>query len=160
MTAFRAKYGLFAILVLLFGPTNAPAAIMNVVNDILRSYVDKLVSAYPDDILIFSKTKAEHIRHLIQVLDKLREHKLYAKASKCKFGRTSVDFLGHVISVKGFEMKRAKVEAIQKWPTPETKRDVQSILGMVSFCRRFIKEMATVAKPLTELTSNVDIEWN
>lgn len=159
MTAFRTKYGLFEFLVLPFGLTNAPAAFMNLVNDILRPFIDKFVSAYLDDILIYSKTKAEHVQHLRQVFEKLREHKLYAKTSKCKFGRTSVDFLGHVVSTKGFEMERVKVEAIQKWPTPKTKRDVQSFLGMVNFYRRFIKDMATVAKPLTELTGIVDFDW-
>lgn len=56
-------------------------------------------------------------------------------------------------------MERVKVEAIQSFPTPKTKRDVQSFLGMVSFYRRFIKDMATVAKHLTELTSNVELDW-
>lgn len=159
LTAFRTRYGLFEFLVVPFGLTNAPATFMNLVNDILRPYIDNFVSAYLDDILIFSKTRAEHIRHLRQVLDKLREHKLYAKVSKCKFAQRSVDFLGHVVSANGFEMERVKVEAIKKWPKPKTKRDVQSFLGMLNFYRRFIEKMATVAKPLTELTSIVDFEW-
>lgn len=132
---------------------------MNLVHDILRPFIDQFVSAYLDDILIYSNTKAEHMKHLRQVFDKLREHKLYAKTLKCKFGRTSVDFLGHVVSASGFEMEPVKVKAIQRWPTPKTKRDVQSFLGMVNSYRRFIKDMATVAKPLTELTSNVDFDW-
>lgn len=118
LTAFRTRYGLFEFLVVPFGLTNAPATFMNLVNDILRPYIDNFVSAYLDDILIFSKTREEHIRHLRQVLDKLREHKLYAKVSKCKYAQRSVDFLGHVVSANGFEMERVKVEAIKKWPKP------------------------------------------
>lgn len=79
--------------------------------------------------------------------------------SKSKFAQKSVDFLVHVVSFNGFEMERVEVEAIKKWPKPKTKRDVQSFLGMVNFYRRFIEKMATVAEPLTGLTSNVDFEW-
>lgn len=132
---------------------------MNLNNVILRPYVDNFVSAYLDDILIFSNTMAEHIRHLRQVVDELREHKLYANVSKWKFAQKSEDFLGYVVSANGFEMKRVKVEAIKKWPKPKTKRHIQSFLGMVNFYRHFIEKMATVAKPLTELTSSVDFEW-
>lgn len=96
MTAFRTKYGLFKFLVAPFGLTNAPAAFVNLVNDIFRPFIDQFVSAYLDEILIFSKPKVENIRHLRQVLDKLNEHKLFAKTSTCKFGRTSVEFLGKV----------------------------------------------------------------
>lgn len=132
---------------------------MNLVHDILRPFIDQFVSAYLDDILIYSKRKAEHVQHLRQVLDKLREHKLYAKLSKCQFARTTVDYLGHVISEKGFSMEDYKVQAIRTWATPRSKKDVQSFLGMVNFYRRFIKGMAAVATPLTRLTGNVDFEW-
>lgn len=83
------------------------------------------------DILIYSKTKTEHLQHLRQVLDKRREHKLYGEFSKCKLGLKSVDFLGNIVSANGFEVERVKIENIEKWPRPRTKRDVQSFLGMV-----------------------------
>jgi len=92
------------------------------------------------------------------VRDKLRAHKLYAKRSKCQFAETTVDYLGYVISAHGFSMEAEKVNAIRTWTTPQSKKDVQSFLGMVNFYRRFIINMAEVAVPLTRLTGNVDFE--
>jgi len=159
LTAFRTRYGLFEFLVLPFGLCDASAAFMNVINDVLRPFIDRFVCAYLDDILIYSKTKAEHVAHLRQVLRTLREHKLYAKLSKCEFGRTSVDFLGHIVSPNGFEMEGGKTESIRVWPTPKSKKDVQSFLGLVNFYRRFVRDMAAIAKPLTDLTGNVEFAW-
>eukprot|EP00170_Pyropia_yezoensis_P003250 contig_13592_g3257 len=132
---------------------------MNLMNDVFRPYIDRFVCAYLDDILIYSKSLDQHLFHLRNVLTTLREHKLYAKLSKCEFGCTSVDFLGHVVSPNGFEMEHTKTESIRMWPTPRTKKDVQSLLGLVNFYRRFVLGMAEIAKPLTELTGNIDFAW-
>jgi hypothetical protein len=84
-TAFRTRYGHFEFLVLPFGLTNAPATFMTLMNDIFRDYLDKFVIVYLDDILIYSKTKEEHLQHVAVILQTLREHQLYAKLSKCEF---------------------------------------------------------------------------
>jgi len=159
LTAFRMRYGLFEFLVFPFGLCNAPAAFMNLINDVLRPFIDRFVCAYLDDILIYSKTKAKHLAHLRHVLRTLREHKLYAKLSKCEFGRTSVDFLGHIVSPNGFELENGKTESIRVWPTPKSKKDVQSFLCIVKFYWCSVRDMAAIAKPPTDLTGNVEFAW-
>ena len=84
-----------------FGLTNAPATFSRLMNSIFMEYLDKFVVVYLDDILIYSKNEEEHAEHLRLVLKKLREHRLYAKFSKCEFWLSEVTYLGHVISGKG-----------------------------------------------------------
>ena len=83
-TEFRTRYGHYEFLVLPFGLTNAPATFMTLMNDIFREYLDEFVIVYLDDILIYSKTKEEHLKHLCLVLKTLKKHKLYAKLKKCE----------------------------------------------------------------------------
>ena len=83
-TAFRTRYGHYEFLVMPFGLTNAPAAFMRLMNEVFQEYLDKFVIVFIDDILVYSKSKSDHIRHLNLVLRKLREHRLYAKFSKCQ----------------------------------------------------------------------------
>jgi len=159
LTAFRTKYGFYEFTVVPFGLTNAPAVFMNLMNDVFQEYLDKFICVYLDDILVYRENLDDHLRHLRLTRDKLRAHKLYAKRSKCQFAETTVDYLGHFISAHGFSMEAENVNAIRTWTTPQSKKDVQSFLGMVNFYRRFIINMAEVAVPLTWLTGNVDFEW-
>ena len=103
-TAFRTRYGHYEFLVMPFGLTNAPAAFMDLMNQVFQPYLDKFVIVFIDDILVYSKFKAEHVRHLKLVLSSLREHQLYAKFSKCEFWLNQVAFLGHVISSQGIQV--------------------------------------------------------
>src|SRR4051812_26680085 len=100
-TAFTTRYGLYEYTVMSFGLTNAPATFSRMMNSIFMEYLDKFVVVYLDDILIYSKNEEEHAEHLRLVLMKLREHRLYAKFSKCEFWLPEVTYLGHVISAKG-----------------------------------------------------------
>ena len=84
-TAFTTRYGLYEYIVMSFGLTNAPTYFMYLMNKVFMEFLDKFVVVFIDDILIFSKTKEEHTEHIRLVLQKLREHKLYAKRSKCEF---------------------------------------------------------------------------
>ena len=84
-TAFRTRYGHYEFLVLPFGLTNAPAAFMDLMNRVFKPYLDRFVIIFIDDILIYSKSQAEHEQHLRIILQTLREHQLYAKLSKCNF---------------------------------------------------------------------------
>ena len=93
-TAFKTRWGLYEYLVMPFGVTNAPAQFMNMMNDLLGEYLDRFVLVLLDDILIYSATVDQHTEHMCQVLQKLKEHRLYAKASKCEFVMDSVEFLG------------------------------------------------------------------
>ena len=100
-TAFRTRYGHFDFLVMPFGLTNAPAAFMDLMNRIFRPYLDQFVIVFIDDILIYPGSGEEYAKHLRIVLQKLREHRLYAKLSKCQFWLDSVAFLGHIVSAEG-----------------------------------------------------------
>jgi hypothetical protein len=97
-TAFSTRYGLYEFLVMSFGLTNAPAYFMYLMNSVFMTELDKFVIVFIDDILIYSKSEKEHAKHLRVVLQRLRDHKLYAKFSKCEFWLKSVKFLGHTIS--------------------------------------------------------------
>jgi len=84
---------LYEYIVISFGLTNAQAYFMYMMNEVFMEYLDKFVVVFINDILVFSKTKEEHTEHLMWVLQKLREHKLYAKQSKCEFGQKKSLFL-------------------------------------------------------------------
>jgi hypothetical protein len=92
-----------------FGLTNAPAYFMYLMSSVFMNELDKFVVVFIDDILIYSKSEAEHAKHLRIVLQRLRDHKLYAKFSKCEFWLDSVKFLGHTISKDGISVDPSKV---------------------------------------------------
>jgi len=101
-TAFSTRYGLYEYLVMSFGLTNAPAFFMYLMNSVFMPELDKFIVVFIDDILIYSKNEEEHAQHLRVVLTRLREHKLYAKLSKCEFWLDQVQFLGHVLTPNVF----------------------------------------------------------
>ena len=98
---FRMRYGHYEFLVMPFGLTNAPAAFMDLMNRVFRSYVDRFVVVFIDDILVYSKDQEDHNMHLWVVLETLRKEQLYAKLSKCEFWLREVSFLGHIVSEEG-----------------------------------------------------------
>ncbi|KAL4021404.1 hypothetical protein IC575_020200 [Cucumis melo] len=119
-TAFRSRYGHYEFVVMSFGLTNAPAVFMDLMNRVFKEFLDSFVIVFIDDILIYSKTEAEHEEHLHQVLETLRANKLYAKFSKCEFWLRKVTFLGHVVSSEGVSVDPAKIEAVTNWTRPST----------------------------------------
>ena len=116
-----------------FGLTNAPAAFIDLMNQVFRPYLDRFVIVFIDDILVYSKSKVEHTRHLTLVLKKLREHRLYAKFSKCQFWLDQVSFLGHVISAQGIMVDSHKVVVLENWEHPRTVTEVRSFLGLAGY---------------------------
>ncbi|GBG88152.1 hypothetical protein CBR_g46641 [Chara braunii] len=117
-TAFRSRFGHYEFTVMPFGLTNAPATFQTAMNDIFRDILEQYILVYLDDILVYSHTLEEHLRHLRDVLDRLRRHGFYAKLSKCRFAHHKVDFLGHYVSDQGLPMNDAKITAIAEWPAP------------------------------------------
>ncbi|WVZ84885.1 hypothetical protein U9M48_031857 [Paspalum notatum var. saurae] len=120
-TAFSTRYGLYEYLVMSFGLTNAPAFFMYLMNSVFMNELDKFVVVFIDDILVYSKNEKEHEEHLRIVLSRLREHKLYAKFSKCAFWLKEVAFLGHILLVKGVAVDPSMVEDVLNWKQPQTK---------------------------------------
>ena len=104
-----------------------------------------------DDILIYSENEADHTEHLRIVLSRLREHKLYAKFSKCEFWLSKVPFLGHILSRDGISVDPSKVQEVMDWKAPTSVHEVRSFLGLAGYYRRFIPDFSKIAKPMTRL---------
>ena len=114
-----------------------------------------------DKILIYSKTREEHERHLRMILQVLREHQLYAKLSKCEFWLRSLTFLGHVVSIQGVEVDSKKIEIVMNLLRPLTPTDIQSFLRLSNYYRRFVEGFSTIAALLTSLTKKkAKFEWS
>ncbi|MBW0559584.1 hypothetical protein O181_099299 [Austropuccinia psidii MF-1] len=133
-----------------FGLTNAPASFQNLVSDIFADFLDVFVVVYLDDIMVFSSSEEEHVKHVASVLQRLRDNNLFAKASKCVFHASSVEYLGYVVSSDGLKMDSLKTQQILNWPQPKNIKALQSFLGFANFYCRFIKHYS---KKITSLTS-------
>ena len=158
-TAFTTRYGLYEYTVMSFGLTNAPAYFMSMMNKVFMEYLEKFVVVFIDDIMVYSKNEEEHKEHLRLVLEKLREHQLYAKFSKCEFWLKEVGFLGHVISGEGIAVDPSKVQSVTEWLTPTSVSEIRSFLGLAGYYRRFIENFSKIAKPMTELLKK-DTKFN
>jgi hypothetical protein len=160
-TAFSTRYGLYEFLVMSFGLTNAPAYFMYLMNSVFINELDKFIVVFIDDILIYSKNEAKHTKHLHIVLQRLRDHKLYAKFSKCEFWLDSVKFLSHTISKDGISVDPSKVQEVMDWKPPKSVYQIRSFLGLAGYYRRFIPDFSRIAKPMTELLKKgVKFVWS
>jgi hypothetical protein len=147
-TAFSTRYGLYEFLVMSFDLTNAPAYFMYLMNSVFMTELDKFVMVFIDDILIYSKNEKEHAKHLRVVLQRLRDHKLYAKFSKCEFWLKSVKFLGHTISQDGISVDPSKVQEVMDWKPPKSVHQMRSFLGL-AFMRFVWSEPEEYLGPLS-----------
>ncbi|KAK3515261.1 hypothetical protein QTP70_013039 [Hemibagrus guttatus] len=152
-TAFHTTHSHYEYRVMPFGLTNAPAVFQALINGVFQDLLGKWVIAYIDDILVYSTSMEEHLCHVWEVLSRLQQHHLYIKLEKCEFHRTTVTFLGYVISRQGVEMNVVKVQAVTEWSSPTTVQELQRFLGFANFYRRFIRNYSSVAGPLTSLLS-------
>ncbi|GKB03943.1 putative reverse transcriptase domain-containing protein [Tanacetum coccineum] len=119
-TAFKIRYGHYEFQVMPFGLTNALAVFMDLMNWVCKPYLDKFMIIFIDDILIYSKSKEEHAKHLKLILELLKKEELYAKFSKCDFWLSRVQFLGQVIDSEGIHVDPAKIKSIKDWTSPKT----------------------------------------
>ncbi|KAF8750842.1 hypothetical protein RHS01_09084 [Rhizoctonia solani] len=157
-TAFRTKYGLYESLVMTFGLTNAPTAFQHFMNKLFKDLLDICVIIYLDDILIYSKTNVDHTQHIHKVLHHLMDNQLFCKASKCTFHITLVEYLGIIVSDKGFSLDKLKIQAVQEWPVPTKVKEVQSFLGFANFLQQFVANFSHMARPLHNLVKK-DTPW-
>ncbi|KAK8926203.1 hypothetical protein KSP39_PZI018051 [Platanthera zijinensis] len=124
---------------------------MDLMNNEFKEYLDKFVIVFIDDVLVYSRSAEEHDRHLRLVLATLRDHKLYAKLSKCEFWLPQVSFLGHVVNKEGISVDPEKIAAVMEWARPVTPHEIRSFLGLAGYYRRFVKGFSTLSAPLTRL---------
>jgi len=154
LTAFITRFGLFEMLVTPFGLCNAPATFQNYINHVLHDALDDYCTAYLDDVLVFSKTRAEHTRHVDEVIRRLGTAGLQIDINKSEFYTTKTKYLGLIISTEGMTMDPDKVEAIQIWKDPTSVKELQQFLGFANFYRRFIEGYSSIIEPMTRLLKN------
>ena len=157
LTAFNTRYGQFEYLVMPFGLCNAPGTFQSFINDTVREYLDIFCTAYLDDVLIYSGNEEEHSGQVLKVLKRLQERGLQVDIDKCEFSVTEVKYLGLIVTPDGIKMDPEKIEAVLKWATPESVKDVQAFLGFANFYRRFISRFSQRTRSLTELTKGEQI---
>lgn len=134
-TAFNTHLGKFEFIAMPFGLTNAPVTFQTLINSVLRSYLNKFVLAYLDDILIYSASKSEHAEHLKKVLEILRENKLIAKPSKCLIAQPELEFCGHMVGNGIIGPCSSKTDIIKTWPISKNVQEVGQFLGLASYYR-------------------------
>jgi len=114
---------------------------------ILRQFV----LVFLDDILIYSESWADHLIHVQQVLETLRQNQFYLKKSKCTFAQSSLEYLGHIISDKGVSTDPTKITDMLNWPTPSSMTKLRGFLGLTGYYRKFVSKYGLLAKPLTNI---------
>jgi hypothetical protein len=127
-------------MVMPFGLTNTPAYFMYLINKVFMEYLDKFDVVFIDDILVDSRGEEEHEEHICLALQKLQEHRLYAKLSKCEFWMKQVTFLGHIISKGGISVDPSKVQDVLSWNTPMSVSDIQSFLWLAGYYWRIFED--------------------
>ena len=159
-TAFQTNRGLMEFNYMPFGLSTASCTFQKAMKCILGSL--PFVISYFDDVLIFSETWEEHLRHIKETLETLHDANLTVKPSKTNVGCSSVDFLGHVVSAGSIRPDKAKTQKIMDIEPPTTKKQTRRILGLMSYYRTFVPNFSTIAQPLTDITrkkSSNKVQW-
>ncbi|RUA04454.1 MAG: hypothetical protein DSY43_06235 [Gammaproteobacteria bacterium] len=163
-TAFITHRGLFEFLVMPFGLKTAPATFQRMITGHVLKGLEEFADGYIDDIVVSTNMDFDrHVEQLRQVLQRLRTNKLHARPSKCKVGMTEVNFLGHRVGGNAIKPNTATIEAINRFPRPNTKKQVRSFLGLVGYYRKFISNFSEKAAVLTDLTRGSEptkVKWS
>ena len=158
-TAFRTHNGHFEYLVMPFGLCNAPSTFQSAMNRLLQPFLRRFATVFFDDILIYSDSLSSHIQHLETVFRTLQQNEFFLKRSKCLFAQESIEYLGHIVFGKGVKPEPSKIQAMVRWPTPSTAKELRAFLGLTGFYRKFIKNYAAMASPLTKLLCTDAFQW-
>jgi hypothetical protein len=139
-TTFISRYDLYNYTVMSFGLTNALTYFMYLMNKVFMEYMDKFVMVFIDNILVYSRSEEEHEEHLYLILQKLRDHRLYARLNKCEFWLKQVAFLGHIISKGGISVDPSKIQDVLSWNASVSVDDIQGFIGLTSYYRRVLED--------------------
>lgn len=160
-TAITTPFGLFECPLMPFGLVNAPATAVRLMRDILCGLDGKICFVYFDDIMVFAEELDQLIERCECILSRLRQHNLKLKPSKCSFALEKVHFLGHEVSKSGISIDPNRIEQIKNFAKPKNNSAVRRFHGLCSYNRKFIKDFASIAKPLTPLMSTtIEFYWN
>jgi len=124
-----------------------------------KLYLGRFILVFFYDILIYSPRYDQHLIHLKTAFKVLKQHTLFAKLSKCSFGKTQVDFLGHIITIHGVSTNPKKITAMKEWSTPKTIKELRGFLSLAGYYRWFVKHYGVISKPLTSLLRKDSFEW-
>ncbi|KAL5704998.1 hypothetical protein ACHQM5_023350 [Ranunculus cassubicifolius] len=128
-------------------------------NELFQAYLRKFLLIFFDDILIYSPSMDQHLQHLQLVFQILRQHQLYAKLSKCQFGQSRIEYLGHIISHNRVSADPHKIQGMQDWPQLRTIKGLRGFLGLTGFYRKFVRHYGILASPLTALLQKHKFCW-
>lgn len=167
-TAIITPFGLFEYLRMPFGLRNASATFQRFIDQVLKDL--DFTFAFIDDILIASENEEQHLKHLEVLFSRLEQFNLVIKPSKCKFGQSEIEFLGHLVSSKGVSPLKERVEVIKSFPKPSSLRKLREFLGMINFYRRMVPNLAEILNPLNQMlaghasskkpSAKIEISWS
>jgi hypothetical protein len=157
-TAFTSPEGHFEFLVLPQGLCNSPSTFQSVMTRIFAPYLNKFVMVFLDDILIMSETPEQHLEHIRLVLQRLREHRFFARRDKCEWCKPEVAWLGHTIGRDGIKMDPKKIDAVRSFPTPRNPTELRQFLGLTNFFRKFLQGYSSLVAGLNDLLHK-DRQW-
>lgn len=150
----------FKVRVMPFGLSNAPCSFQATMNIIFQPHLRRFMLVFFDDILVYNKTRYEHIEHLKHVLQILYHRQFFAKHSKGQFGVSQVDYLGNIISSQGVYVDPLKIEAIKSWHAPSSFTTLGSSLCLTGYYHNFLQNYASMASPLSNLLNKNGLSWN
>jgi hypothetical protein len=152
--------GHYEFLVMPFGLCNAPSTFQSLMNHVFHPFLCHFVLVFFDDILIYSKNSQSHLSHVDQIFHLLSQHQLFLKFSKCAFGASEVEYLGHIFGKASVWVDPKKIEAMQDWTRPKTIKSLRGFLGLTNYYRKFVRNYGKIANPLIALLKNNSFTWN
>ena len=139
---------------------NAPGTFIRIMSDLFADYLGQFIWVYIDDILIYSETEQEHLKHIVIVGERLKQAQFYPSRKKSEFVAASMDVLGHIIDDQGLRVSAEKIARIEAWTTPRNKKQLQEFLRVVNYISQFIPQLASITAPLTSLTGTEEFVWS
>jgi hypothetical protein len=158
-TTFRTHEGHYDFLVMPFVLCNSPSTFQILMNHVFHPFLRHFVLVFFDDILIYSKTWTSHLAHVDRILHLLSQHQLFLKQSKCAFGASEVEYLGHLVGKAAFRVDPKNIEAMKDSPHPKTLKILRGFLGLTGYYRKFVKNYGKIVTPLTALIKNNSFTW-